>query len=103
MEFQHSMGFWQNLPELMGEGKVLSLQCPPNSCWNPEESSGMKFGRMACYFLHSSVISFWWNLGIPELRPECSMEFTGMECNGTESGCLVNTLFGFIVCLLHTC
>ena len=23
VEFQHSMGFWQNLPELMEEGKVL--------------------------------------------------------------------------------
>jgi len=68
-----------------------SYQCPPNSCRNlviPAESSGMKFGRMACYFLHSGVISFQWNLGIPELRLECSME----------SGCLVTTLFG-IHCL----
>jgi len=71
-----------------------SYQCPPNSCKNLEESSGMKFGRMACYFLHSSVISFQWNLGIPELRPECSAEFAGTECNRMESGCLVTTLFG---------
>jgi len=66
----------------------------PSFRWTLEESSGMKFGRMACYFLHSGVISFQWNLGIPELRPE----FAGTECNGMESSCLVNTLFG-IHCL----
>jgi len=79
--------------------EVLSVA--PNSCRNlviPAESGGMKFGRMACYFLHSGVISFQWNLGIPELRPECSVEFTGTECNGMESSCLVTTLFG-IHCL----
>ena len=30
MEFQHSMGFWQNPPELMEEGKVkgaLAIEC----------------------------------------------------------------------------
>jgi len=27
------------------------------------------------------ALSFQWNLGIPELRPECSVEFTGMEWN----------------------
>jgi len=83
-------------------GGLISAPLIPAGIWsfrrNPEESSGMKFGRMACYFLHSGVISFQWNLGIPELRPECSAEFAGMECNGMESGCLVTTLFG-IHCL----
>ncbi|KIK05962.1 hypothetical protein K443DRAFT_90369, partial [Laccaria amethystina LaAM-08-1] len=46
------------------------------------ESGGMKFGRKACYFFHSGVLLFWRNHRILELRPECSAEFTGMECDG---------------------
>ena len=42
--------------------------------------------------------AFRWNLGILDLRLECSTEFAGTECNGTESSCLVTTLFG-IHCL----
>jgi hypothetical protein len=45
---------------------------------NPPDSSGMKFGRKACYFFHSGVLLFQWNSWILELRLEC----TGMECNG---------------------
>jgi len=61
-----------------------SYQCPPNSCRNPvipAESSGIKFGRKACYFFSFQCLLFRRNLGIPELRPECSTEFAGMECN----------------------
>jgi hypothetical protein len=68
-------------------GVWRSLQCPPNSCRNPvipAESSGMKFGRKACYFFHSGVLFFWRNDRIPELRPECSAEFTGTECDGIQ-------------------
>ncbi|KIK09862.1 hypothetical protein K443DRAFT_636650, partial [Laccaria amethystina LaAM-08-1] len=46
------------------------------------ESGGMKFGRKACYFFHSGVLLFRRNDRIPELRPECSVEFTGTECDG---------------------
>jgi len=62
-----------------------SYQCPPNSCRNPVipvESGGIKFGRKACYFFSFRCLLFQRNLGIPELRLECSTEFTGMECNG---------------------
>ncbi|KIJ95212.1 hypothetical protein K443DRAFT_44287, partial [Laccaria amethystina LaAM-08-1] len=45
-------------------------------------SGGMKFGRKACYFFHSGVLLFWRNSQILELRPECSAEYTGTECNG---------------------
>ncbi|KIJ99606.1 hypothetical protein K443DRAFT_36409, partial [Laccaria amethystina LaAM-08-1] len=48
----------------------------------PAESSGMKFGRKACYFFHSGVLLFRRNDRIPESRPECSAEFTGTECDG---------------------
>jgi len=79
--------------------KGRSYQCPPNSCRNPvipAESGGIQWNEIWQDGL--LFFAFWWNLGIPELRLECSTEFTGMECNGTESGCLVNTLFG-IHCL----
>jgi len=62
-----------------------SYQCPPNSCRNPvipAESGGIKFGRKACYFFSFRCLLFRRNLGIPELRPECSAEFAGTECNG---------------------
>jgi len=62
-----------------------SYQCPPNSCRNLVilvESGGIKFGRKACYFFSFRCLLFRQNLGILELRPECSAEFTGTECNG---------------------
>ena len=73
-----------------------SYQCPPNSCRNPVipvESSGIKFCRKACYFFSFWCLLFQQNLGILELRPECSAEFTGTECNGIQ----------LFVCLFHTC
>ena len=64
-----------------------SYQCPPNSCRNPvipAESSGIKFGRKACYFFSFWCLLFQQNLGILELRLECSAEFAGTECNGIQ-------------------
>jgi len=64
---------------------LRSYKCPPNSCRNlviPAESGGIKFGRKACYFFSFKCLLFRWNLGIPELRLECSAEFAGTECNG---------------------
>ena len=49
---------------------------------NLVESGGIKFGRKACYFFSFRCLLFWRNLGILELRPECSTQFAGMECNG---------------------
>jgi len=77
-------------------GYGRSYQCPPNSCRNPvipAESGGIKFGRKACYFFSFRCLLFQQNLGIPELRPECSAEFAGTECNG----------IWLFVCLFHTC
>ncbi|KIJ89558.1 hypothetical protein K443DRAFT_117824, partial [Laccaria amethystina LaAM-08-1] len=59
------------------------------------ESGGMKFGRKACYFFHSGVLLFRRNDWIPELRPECSAEFTGMEC-----GCVFGIYYLFTSLLL---
>ena len=59
-----------------------SLQCPPNSCRNPVipvESSG--FWRNEIWQEGLLFSSFQQNLGIPELRLECSTECTGMEYN----------------------
>ena len=72
-----------------------SLQCPPNSCRNPvipAESGG--FQRNELWQEGLLFSSFRRNLGIPELRPECSAEFTGMECNGILVVCLCS------ICLL---
>jgi len=67
-------------------------------------------GLISAPLIPAGIQSFWWNpvewnlagwpaiFCIPELRPECSAEFAGTECNGMESGCLVTTLFG-IHCL----
>jgi len=68
-------------------GLWRSYQCPPNSCRNPvilAESSGIKFGRKACYFFPFQCLLFQRNLGILELRLECSVEFAGRECNGIQ-------------------
>jgi len=48
------------------------------------ESGGIKFGRKACYFFSFQCLLFQRNLGILELRPECSAEFAGTECNGIQ-------------------
>ena len=64
---------------------VRSYQCPPNFCRNPVilvESGGIKFGRKASYFFSFWCLLFQRNLGIPELRLECSAEFAGTECKG---------------------
>ena len=83
---------FSNLPQIQSSGQCIEvLSVPPNSCRNLiilAESSGIKFGRKACYFFSFQCLLFWWNLGIPELRLECSMEFAGME-----SGCLFVCLF----------
>ena len=47
----------------------------------PVESGGIKNGRGASQYCHSRECIFQWNTGIPELRPECSLELTGMECD----------------------
>ena len=72
-------------------GGLYSAPLIPARIRSPVKSSGIKFGRKACYFFHSGVLLFWWNLGIPELRLECSMEFAGTECNKIQ----------LFVCLVH--
>jgi len=74
-----------------------SYQCPPNSCRNLVESGGIKFGRKACYFFSFWCLLFRQNLGIPELRLECSAEFAGTECNR------IRLFVCLFVCLFHTC
>jgi hypothetical protein len=44
----------------------------------------MKFGREACKFCHSGVVSFQWNLIIPEFTPEWSREWHFPEWAGME-------------------
>jgi len=48
----------------MEKGGLISAPLIPAGIWsfqwNLEESSGMKFGRMACYFLHSGGIWAFW-------------------------------------------
>ena len=59
-----------------------SLQCPPNSCQNlviPAKSGGFWSNQVWQEGLLFS--SFQQNLGILVLRPECSMECAGKECN----------------------
>ena len=66
---------------------LRSYQCPPNSCRNlviPEESSGIQWNKIwqeGLLFFSFQCLLFQQNLGIPELRLECSAEFAGMECN----------------------
>src|SRR6266511_1146751 len=48
---------------------------------NPVESRGIKNGIGASQYCHSRGHIFWRNKAIPELRPECSPELTGMECD----------------------
>ena len=62
---------------------------PPFSCQIPVipvESSGVKFGRKACENFHSSTFPSWKNLGIPELRPEWSLDW--QECHQSLVVCL---------------
>jgi len=56
---------------------LISPPLVPAGIWsfwqNPLESGGIKFGRKACYFFSFQCLLFWQNLGILELRWECSM------------------------------
>ena len=61
---------------------LRSLQCPPNSCRTlviPAKSGGFWSNQVWQEGLLFS--SFQQNLGTLVLRPECSMECAGMECN----------------------
>jgi len=49
--------------------------------WNPEESSGMKLGRMACYFFHSIILVEFGHSGI-ETRMFRGIRRNGMQQNG---------------------
>jgi hypothetical protein len=48
---------------------------------SPVESGGLKIGREACQFFHSGSFSVRQSWTTPELIPECSLEFTGTDCN----------------------
>jgi hypothetical protein len=45
------------------------------------DSGGLKIGREACQFFHSSSFLVWQSRTTLELIPECSPEFTRMDCN----------------------
>ena len=55
---------------------VRSLPSPCDSCRNPAESGGIKFGRQFCQICHSGDNKFRQNLAIPEL--------TGTESGGMQ-------------------
>ena len=61
-----------------------SLPSSCDSCQNPAESGGIKFGRQFCQICHSGDNKFRLNLAIPELRPDGPQnwpERNPAECN----------------------
>jgi hypothetical protein len=63
------------------------------------EFGGLKISREACQFFNSGSFSVRQSWTTPELIPECSLEFTRMECNWNPvTGAVIKIFFIELTC-----